>query len=192
MAARVSLDDCALILGGARTVWYDVLCLEELIGRRWPGIVVATNDAAVYWPRRLDHLATAHPEKVPGWIQEREELHGIAKEYTTWGRRNPELIDALIEPPWGGGSSAWFALWVARLAAEARVVVLCGCPLDESPHFHDRAFAAGRAFRPDGFRGAWERFAQEHGPDDWVRSMSGWTRQLLGAPTRPWLEGRHE
>lgn len=100
----------------------------------------------------------------------------------TWGRRNPELVDAVF-PEWNGGSSGLFAIGVTldKLGVDA---VLCGVPMDETPHILD-----GKPWLHAGnFRKMWER--RHDRMRNHVRSMSGWTRQLLGPPTREWLLDR--
>src|SRR5512138_3919587 len=59
----------ALVLGGAACVYGDIdeaLTLGEFAG------VVACNDIAAHWPGDLDAMVTLHPEKLLGWIKDRE------------------------------------------------------------------------------------------------------------------------
>jgi hypothetical protein len=55
-------------------------------------------------------------------------------------------------------------------------IILCGCPLIGK---NDKAGSY------ETFRRGWEARRQEL--EDRVRSMSGWTREYLGAPDREWL-----
>lgn len=161
----------ALVLGGAACVWDDLRALGP-----WDGIVVATNDAGVAYPYRIDHWASLHPEKLEHWQELRQALHGN-RDYTTWSRRCPELVDRTLTG-WTSGSSGMFAVGVAlELGAES--VVCAGVPMDGSPHFFDEA--GWQAF--EHHRTAWQaRKGVMYGR---VFSMSGWTRELLGSP--PWL-----
>lgn len=177
-------EDLAIVLGGAECLWEDVAALEEMIGQEWPGLVVATNDAGVHWSRRLDHWVTCHPEKFhlvvrPGttgrWEEERLAL-GHPGGYVRWARRNPELVDRIVE--WNGGASGLMAAIVATRELGC-FTVLCGVPMNRSRHFHD-----GRDGEPwkdvDFHWPVWLRFRHLL---ERVRSMSGETRKLLGAPT---------
>lgn len=183
-------DRWALCLGGAACVWGDVRALEEeVLGGPWPGIVIACNDAGVDWPRRLDHWVTMHPEKLHvaepdgsgDWMARRaaNDFHGG---YTTWGIRSPHLVDRIIKP-WGGGSSGFIMLRIADELSCTRAV-LCGVPMTYSPHYHSDH--QGKPWKhADHHWRSWVR--HWHRIDGWVRSMSGRTRETLGAPDMDWL-----
>lgn len=174
-----------LVLGGSDSLWDDVAAVETLLGRPWPGLVVATNDAGVAWPRRLDHWATKHPEDIAAREREREARareHGYTSDgHTTWARRNPTLVDRILEE-WGGSSSGLYAITVGEeVTEEPRRGILCGMGLDETPHFFDDepwqwAESHWKAFE--------RNYPKMRG---WVRSMSGRTRRLTGVPTIDWM-----
>lgn len=172
---------CALVLGGADCLWDDVEAVEQLIGKPWPGPVVACNEAGAHWPRRLHHWATFHPENFAQWETLRRQL-GHPPGYVRWSNRNvPEQADRLVQD-WGGGSSGLIAVNVAMDMGWRSV--LCGVPLEERPHFHDRD--DGRPWKYANVHiKRWERNQQKL--QGKVKSMSGATRQLLGAPTAQWL-----
>ncbi len=182
----------ALLLGGAETLWSDVQAVETLIGRPWDGAVIACNDAGVHWPRFLDHWCTLHPEQFrtwpdggPGWLEQRTEL-GHPDGYVTWARRTPKLVDRLCNT-WGGGSSGLLCVAVAEKVGVTHAI-LCGIPMEATPHFNDH-HRTGRDPWPsaDSHWRAWERPNARRRMETWVRSMSGRTRALLGAPTLEWL-----
>lgn len=174
-----------LVLGGSHRLWEDVAAVESLLGRPWPGLVIATNEAGVSWPRRLDHWVTKHPEDIAAREREREARaaeHGYTSAgYRTWARRNPTLVDEVYEE-WGGSSSGLYAIKVGgEVTGEPSRGILCGMGLDADPHFFDEdpwpwAESHWKAFRKHEpkFRG-------------WVRSMSGRTSKLVGMPTLDWL-----
>jgi len=188
--------DWALVLGGGADMWLEVEILEGLIGGFWPGIVIAANNAGVDWPRYLDHWVTLHPEKLHGvdpddgsgdWLRSRSERQGgiLSREYETWGRRSPELVDHVIQP-WGGMASGGFGCRVAHeLTTEQRKVVLCGVPMSETPHYHDDHNGENWRHADLHWR-SWVR--QMFRVEGWVRSMSGRTRETLGYPTLEWLK----
>lgn len=185
----------ALILGGADCLWEDVDRLGELLSRPWPGIVIATNDAGVHWPGRLDHWVTLHPEKFervcpPGdtgeWLARRS-ARGHPGGFTTWSRRADHIVDRLLEG-WNGGSSGLFAVAVAHHLGVSRAV-LCGVPMDERRHFHEAH--GGRPWEwADKHWQVWLRHRERIA--GWVRSMSGRTREQFGLPTLEWLEADDE
>lgn len=163
----------ALVIGGASCLWDDLAALSG-----WtPDIVIAVNDAIAAYPGRIDAAATLHPEKLTRWRVGRWKNRGNG-DYLTWSRRNSELVDRILTG-WNQGSSGMFAVGVA-LETGADSVVLAGVPMTETPHFHnDQPW--------DGVRHhwqAWEKRADEMRGRVW--SMSGRTRDLLGAP--PFIE----
>jgi hypothetical protein len=194
----------AIILGGAESVWDDVDALEELWGRRpWDGITIAVNDIACHRPRRrsdwiildegfsIDHWCTLHPEKLADWMALRDR-NGLPAGYRTWShKREPyhsirgrEFIDHTLPIKRETLSSGLFACYVAKeLGVEG---YLCGIPMTSTPHFAgSREHEAGVAWVSaapfwDAWLAAFARGELSH-----IRSMSGRTRELLGAPTPP-------
>lgn len=181
--------DRALVLGGATSVWDEVLAWEERYGP-WDGLVIAANDVGAHWPRALDHWATLHYEKMDRWRSLRTfngfapvrgwhwtvDKHGrvIAREHTK-----------LVADVWSGGSSGMLAVQVAQLVGAQRVV-LCGVPMSPVPHFTETSENhPGNWDASHGYWKAWLRY--EHKVQGWVRSMSGRTRDLLGEPTPEWV-----
>lgn len=90
----------------------------------------------------------------------------------------------MVRERWSG-SSGLFAAQVALSEMGARGVVLCGVPLDsDRAHFFNRdPWTDAEVFRR-GFEAARPVIRET------VRSMSGWTRDLLGAPDAQWLNDR--
>lgn len=156
----------AVVLGGAACLWDDLRALGP-----FAGAVVAVNQAGVYYPYRVDHWATLHPENLPHWMRQRA-IRGRSVDVEVW---------ADPVPGWETGSSGLHAVKCALDRGYAPVV-LCGVPMDSGAHFHDAS--------------PWP-VADEHWPT-WldranemrgrVFSMSGRTRDLLGAPS--WLLAR--
>ena len=170
----------AAVLGGARGVWAELSQLEAMLGRR-PDLIVATNDAGVVYPGQLDAWATLHHERFAEWQRRRV------------GNQN---YRAFIHAPFTGlacevvrerwsGSSGLYAAQVALQELGASGVVLCGVPLSpEAAHFFNSApWSDADVFR-QGFEAALPVIR------DSIRSMSGWTRDLLGFPDPQWLTDR--
>lgn len=178
----------AVCLGGARGVWDDLLAWEAMYGRPWDGLVVCCNDVGAHWPRQMHHWCTLHPEKFAAWEALRRQQN-LPLRYETWSRiqrpRNAVAVHHAIQP-WGGGSSGMLAVQVAVELGCTRVV-MCGIPMDDGPHFTESAeFSLKQHWKAvAGHWKAWVRgTARMLGR---VRSMSGRTRELLGAPTIAWL-----
>lgn len=170
----------AAVLGGARGVWAELSELETMLGQR-PGLIVGTNDAGVVYPGHLDAWATLHHERFAEWRRRRT------------GNQNYRafihaplvgLVAEVARERWSG-SSGLYAAQVALQELGATGVVLCGVPLDaDRAHFFNGApWTDADVFRR-GFEAALPVIR------DTVRSMSGWTRDLLGFPDPQWLKDR--
>lgn len=173
----------AVVLGGATGVWQELDHARALFE---PDMVLAVNHAGRDYPGRLDHWATYHADLLPGWIAQRQAA-GLAPAGHYWTAiykgqkpRVPNLPFQFAEVT--GGSSGLLGTMCALIAGADRVV-LCGVPMDpEREHFH-KAGAWDEALK---YRKAWQDELGEI--RDRVRSMSGWTADLLGKPTWEWLQ----
>lgn len=191
MVRHVGRPDWALILGGASCVWDDVAAWEAEYGREWDGLVIVANDIGAHWSRPIDHWVSLHPEKIARWQELRRELqHDVGPAPHTWGRQfrmynqAPRVTDEALVP-WAGGSSGMFAVQVAHTIG-CRRAILCGIPMTMTPHFTEsRERFHAQWVQANGHWKAWGRYLPKM--TGWVRSMSGRTRELLGAPTREWL-----
>lgn len=174
----------AAILGGAAGVEDDHHHLAEMIDRYRLGFgeweLIAVNDAIAKFPV-IHQAVTLHPEKLDAWMAARAGFKH--RDVATWTHPRGSA-DFNLEEVWpaggGHGSSGLFAVKVA-LALRFNRIVLCGVPMDLRGHFFD-----ARPWRErDRYADVWSKNAAAlrlH-----VRSMSGWTRELLGAPTPEWL-----
>lgn len=202
MPAGFTQADSALILGGASTVWRDVAVLETMIDGYWPGVVIAVNDVGVIWPRRLDHWASIHAEKLTttvgwknpdggphGWagLRASRGLPGEARIWSNVRGRHHGQIDHVIQQ-WASGSSGLFAVSVAYHLGMQRVV-LAGMPMDDRAHFPESLVhhPEQRWTSVRSHRGAWDTYLPRL--RERTRSLSGWTREQLGPPTVAWLNG---
>lgn len=175
----------ALVIGGADSVWDDVesaLSIGEFFA------VIACNDIGAAWPGELDAWVTLHPENMQGWI-ERRSARGyppakmIVYHEDKDGSPKPDLVTPYNwHRSHKSASSGVFAAKVAIELGHDRNV-LCGVPLTPRPHFDTRGdWLAAMDFH-DGLIAA-EPYLRGK-----VRSMSGKTREILGAPTPEWLTG---
>lgn len=172
----------AAVLGGASGVWSELSTLEQQLGRR-PDLIVACNDAGAVYPGHLDAWATLHHERFAEWRRRRVGNDDYQAFVITPGYGCPDA--EVVKERWSG-SSGLYAAQIALDVLGAGRVVLCGVPLDpDRKHFFDRHNTWNDA---DIFRRGFEAalpVIRGH-----VRSMSGWTRDLLGAPDAQWLNDR--
>lgn len=177
----------ALCIGGAECVWDDLARFGEFHCE--PDLVVACNDIITKWPDRLDAAVSMHPEQMGRWLRERAInhlppparvfAHLYAHDVYTAFERVPHLFDGATE----SGSSGLFCVQVAMQQLGATKVVCAGMPMDGAPHFYGGKGWDGAQLHRVGWRQALPHLAN-------VRSMSGWTRELVGAPTKEWIDGK--
>lgn len=162
-----------LILGGARCVWEDVASLGQ-----WPAHVdvAAVNDVGAKWPGHLRFWASLHPKKFKKWEMLRKN-NGHPSGYEKYGNKFGKPMIDWVVPDWGG-SSGLYAVKIS-LSLGYDKIVLAGIPMDpkEKHFFSEKDWEACFQHR---FREAWERHIDDIKP--FVRSCSGWTRNLLGGP----------
>lgn len=174
----------ALCLGGAPSVWSDLKAAKALLAGR-PHIVIACNYAGIHYPGQLDGWATLHPELFSPWSRERSS-RGLNTDYRLFayvGHFN--CPGAEIVPERFKGSSGLYMAQVALEAMGAAGAILCGVPIEQDAgHFHEPGPWSDAERYRSGFRAA----AAEIGPS--LRSMSGWTAELLGKPDSAWLTER--
>lgn len=172
----------ALVLGGARCVYDDIAAAQKLVTT---DIVVAVKDIGITWPTP-HYWATLHPERVPKELAERRRS-GLPDPIAiyTYNKRIPKGIDLPYHVvDLKGGSSGLLGVMVALEVADKAVV--CGVPLDpRQPHYRR---PKKQGWPPATmYRIAWKQVHSKL--KDRVRSMSGWTRELLGEPTAEWVNG---
>lgn len=171
----------ALCLGGAPSVWSEFESAKALIGDR-AHVVVAANHAGVEFPGHLDAWASLHPERMDGWREQRR-AKGLNDDFRAlvYPRRHlPRWME-----PWPyrwKGSSGLFMAQAALEALGCRGAILCGVPMDaEAGHI------TGAATWPftEKYRPAFLEAKAEGAP---IRSMGGWTAEVLGRPDADWIK----
>jgi hypothetical protein len=171
----------ALVLGSAETLGADKAAALELFE---PNLIIACNHAARDEPGRVDHWVTMHPDLFVMWLAVRRQ-NGFPDPGQFWHARHrpvPKGIESRAIESWGGSSGMLCVAVAVELGVER--VVLAGVPmLKTARHYDDRRhWEEARGYWP-----AWERYAPRIRGR--VKSMSGWTRDLLDAPTGEWLDG---
>jgi hypothetical protein len=177
-----------LVMGSSSRLWPDLQALAQITGDgRWPWTVIGVNMAGWAYPFDLHHWATLHPDHFRIWKPLRESLR-YPMGFKSWGGRwvtgstdeDHEEVDEVLDVD-RVGSSGMLAVDIARKRLEADRIVIAGMPVDATRRFYD--------FRPwDSaltYQVRWRESIEDF--DGRVRSMSGFTKEILGAPDRSWL-----
>ncbi len=144
--------------------------------------VFAVNRAAVDYPGHVDHFVTYHGEHLAKWLSARHSA-GRPPPGDVWcAERRPAVtwMNVHRAPHWGGSSGLLAVSTAIYLGATS--IVLCGIPIDfDQGHYYSPKVPWHDA---KSYRKQWE---DNKGRLANVRSMSGWTSELLGTPTLEWL-----
>ncbi len=181
----------ALVIGCASCVWDDVKLAQELCTF---DAVYCVKIAGIHWRGGPFVWVGLHPEWQEQYAKERAAL-GLHMDFETVAPPDNELgtagkgkkIDRRVSYRYPGmNSSASSGGYGAKVALDdgADRVVLAGIPMTkETGHFtRGRDWLQRDAFTV-GFKESVPFFAGR------VRSMSGWTQEILGVPTPEWLHG---
>ena len=176
----------AVVLGAADCMLHDVQRIAQW-GYTMRPTIIAVNDAGWVWPDALDHWVSLHGEHFPGWQRKRLDS-GASMSYDTWTRPKDDGVKTTHRlGHWGVGSSGLYAITVAFHLGIDRVV-LCGVPMEARPHIanHEKYGADDwPQSEVDIHRPGWEHHIDKL--EGRVKSVSGWTRDLLGYPEMDWL-----
>lgn len=166
-----------IALGGAEGVWDELeqaraLCPDADIG--------AVNEAGRDYLGHLKLWASLHPEKLGRWQRERKGN----PDYIACAHKGhfDARIDLIANEIWYG-TSGLFLIQVAAIMFGYTRIIACGMPIADKPHYFDQAQWDGVSR----YRRGWTEAVQQPELKDRVRSMSGWTRELVGEPTQSWL-----
>jgi hypothetical protein len=180
-----------LVLGGGATLHDDLERARKTVPF---DAVVACNEAGIEWPGELRAWVSLHARYYstgPNWRKQRADK-GYPPAKAHYGHpeafKGANMPDVIATPySFAGeksGSSGLFAAKVALVDLGFDRVVFCGVPMDPIPHFTGRESWVPRdtdgRTSAHGFRNSWLAVPQDY--RDRMRSMSGWTRVLLGAP----------
>ena len=177
------LSHMALILGSANCVFEDKARALALFK---PDYIFCTNDFGVDYPEAFDHWCTMHPDKLAGWVRARRKAgRPDAKQLWIPQHRNPpkELTGLVRQSPSRGGSSGLLCCMVVLKILNCRAV-LAGVPMKVGNAHYNSPKPWTDAVH---YISAWRQSQREL--DGRIKSMSGWTKELLGEPTPGWLYG---
>lgn len=164
-----------LILGFAAGLFDDLAALGP-----FDADVMAINRAGLV-VGALDHWVSLHPDQLAGFARRRDAA-GLAGGFTTWSPDPGPGIDRVTTDVERFGTSALYGVRIALHRLGYDRVILAGVPLDDAQPY------VGGAPIPQpllGHRRAWRNARPEIVGR--VRSLSGWTRRLLGAPSPAWV-----
>ncbi len=185
----------ALVVGCAECVWRDVEAAEDLCTF---DAVYCVKLAGVYWPRKFDVWATLHPEWMADYVAKRK-ARNLPNGFQTVAPAFPDISEVHKDHPVdrrvsyrfpGMSGSASSGIYGAKVALDDGFerVVLAGIPMTqtlamrEHPKFGRQPWVELGSFTA-GFKEATPRLL------GCVTSMSGLTRDILGAPSPEWLAG---
>jgi hypothetical protein len=181
---------CALVIGCSANVWEEVKAAQELTTF---DAIYCVKLAGVHWKGGRFIWATLHPEFMNDYEAQRKAL-GLHSDYEIVAPLSSEVgmhgskgnIARRVSYRYPGmDSSASSGGYAAKVALEDGYdrVVLAGVPMDSSSHFSRGKPWLQRDSFTIGFNKSVPHFAGR------VRSLSGWTKEILGAPTPAWLNG---
>ena len=171
----------ALLLGDADCVWEDAYA--AMSEYRFD-IIAATNMMGADWPEDIDHWFTLHPTPIhdaewPGIeILKDRRLRAGRNKPTVWSHWDAPGVD-LVRSDWGG-SSGLFGVKCLLQDLKCTAIVLAGIPMTHAGgHYYEEG---QRRHWKDAhkYHKGWQKHHDEIAP--YVRSMSGLTREWLGAP----------
>src|SRR3990167_2106243 len=171
----------AAVLGGALGVWDEY---EALMAMAPVDVVIATNSAGRDFPGEFDHWVSFHAELFPHWLERRRRdgQPDPGRFWTINAKRPANDVPVTRVPNWGG-STGLVAVTVALQLGIERVV-LCGVPLTREGEHYDKPGSWRDA--PNYRKGFLSHMPEMGGK---VRSFSGYTAEILGKPTREWING---
>jgi hypothetical protein len=172
-------DTVAIVVGGSLNVFAEyVEALKICAAAGTPWKVFVCNAMIEDFPGVIDNGVTLHPDHLVGWLSRRSAT-GRAPPVVMWAHRSYANVDQWSRD-WLG-SVGLFAVKVAR-EEHYRKIICCGVPMEiEAQHFKRKIKWTAAL----GFRRGWHSHHRELAP--FVRSMSGWTKELFGPPTVEWL-----
>lgn len=124
----------------------------------------------------IQFFATYHFLDIPTYKMRRE-AYGGNLDFKVIGHKIHPEIDIVEEYKEPSGSSSLLGV-LAAIKLGYKKIILCGCPLMGSNKSGTTPYSY--------FQKGWVVKLSEIKP--YTKSMSGWTREILGYPTKEWIE----
>ncbi len=175
-----------LIIGSAPCVYDDVIKATQLGACHR----LLINGAALLF-EHAEHWLVGHGEKVQEFKRARAKVFTTPIPYihaSARGGTDPIGVTHIWEGVSTGGTSAWKAVRIGKGMGYEKLI-LCGCPLDDSGYAAGESKGIGHSCARIGkgegrmyanYRRTFAVRAKDEGQN--VYSMSGYSRELLGAP----------
>ena len=179
-------DRALLVCGSARCLWDDLAKIKpELYD------IMAVNFTGLFYPDKVTHWVSGYSHLLKHWRGLRWESGWVVKTgfkekepLITHGRNLMEGVDhAWSWRDMGQGTSTLDAAMIGVLMGYNHVI-LAGAPLDKTGHFYDPPGYNSGDQQPDYWDGiikVWKLW-KDRGVLENVKSLSGNTRKILGAP----------
>jgi len=166
----------ALVLGDANCVYEDAEAALKLFT---PDLVAATNNIGIDWEGQLDHWFTLHPTECADWVGMEMAVARRVREGRnrpiTWAHKAAKGIDQ-VSDDWGGSTGLFAVKNLRHIGCEK--IILAGVPMtSDGAHYYSKTLWSKAHMYHKGWRNHYDEIAP------YVRSMSGWTQELLGAPS---------
>ena len=187
-------NDVLLITADGKTLVDD---LEVFIGWDIPHDVMCVGRSIKAYPGKVDHWAEVDAD-ASNWVaMNLEKTHpdkvrnGHIYKHTLGEHKGFDFDWDVENSPWPmsevmwHGSTALFAVMIA-LEMGYKPIVLAGTPLDSKGHWYFDREKYGPTWTAETYQ-AWFEFAAGENAK-YVKSMSGYTMQILGKADRKWLK----
>lgn len=175
-----------IIAASGRCVWDDLQKAGMVKNHdTGPGAadILCVNDMLMYYPGKVEHAYSNNHKYLPRWEAARRDQY--LTKYEGVKHTHSNKTGGKHTWPWPGhGTSSLNAVYTG-IALGYNEIWLCGVPLDDTGHFFEAPWEKTNFVREvadrDGEIKYWGN-AQRNIFDNKVRSFSGRTRELLGAP----------
>jgi hypothetical protein len=174
----------AVVLGSSAGALEEFAGAQRFLeGQGLPLHAICVNDAIKLCPVKPHAFCTV----ISSQTAEHRFLKGVdVSGVLMFARRaSSDFPFKVVKPKWQG-TSGLYAVQVALEELGFDGVILAGCPMDAAAGtLAPEHSLMTEAERVDRYRPEWLKALPEIGSR--TRSMSGWTRKLLGAPDAEWL-----
>jgi hypothetical protein len=141
---------------------------------------MVVNDVGMHLHDRIRHWVTLHPEYMQGWRHSREKhLYGQGVPAQCHSHKEKPGIDTVWKVGNLGGTSGLFACFIGLMLGYNEIV-LAGLPMTNDGHYFDPPWQR-TALQDRGVSHVWMS-AKTNILAGRVTSLSGFTREWLGAP----------
>lgn len=182
--SKTTRHKIGLVIGGANSAFKDAKRAFELAGSF--DYVVGCNDVIADYPGHLDIAISLHPKKLPKFLELRA-ARGYPKPGIVISYKHSAGVERVLDYRWPemkySGSTGHYGAKVLIDAYRCSKIILAGVPMDKrNAHYNNAAeWADCNLFLP-----AWEQ--TEFRLRGKVKSFDGFTANLLGRPTKDWLD----